>query len=220
MTLRSSVLEREALDEVEQRLAGRGYTVVREPTRGDLPPFLGGFQPDAIATGKSPSLIVEVIARGRSSEAEAAKVKQLQALIAGNPDWMLEIVYTTPSAPLPHVASPEAIRHRFGEIRSLAQRDRPAALIMAWSLLEAVARALLPDRAARGLLPATTVELLTSLGYIGQSEADALREAGRARNLIVHGDVSVDVPTVQLQPVLEIVDALIGHLERRIPRAV
>jgi hypothetical protein len=220
MTSPASVLEREALDEVERRLAGQGYTLVREPAPGDLPPFLGTFQPDAIATGKSPNLIVEVIARDRSSETEATKVKQLRDLIAGHPGWKLEVVYTASSAPLPHVASPEAIRQRFGEIKNLANSDRPAALIMGWSLLEAVARALLPDRAARGLTPATTVELLTSLGYIVQSEADALREAGRARNLIVHGDVTVAVPSAQLKPVLEIVDALIGHLERQPPLAV
>jgi uncharacterized protein YutE (UPF0331/DUF86 family) len=102
----------------------------------------------------------------------------------------------------------------------LGETDRPAALIMAWSLLEAVARAVLPDRAARGLTPATTVELLTSLGYIVQSEANTLREAGRARNLIVHGDVSVAVPHVQLDSVLDIVDALIDRLERHPPLAV
>jgi hypothetical protein len=220
MTSLTSVLEREALDNVERRLTGQGYTLVREPSRGDLPPFLGGFRPDAIATGKSPSLIVEVIARGPSGEAEAAKVKQLKDLVAGHPGWKVEVVYTAPSLPVPSVASPEAIRQRFREIRRLADSDRPAALIMGWSLLEAVARALLPDRATRGLTPATTVELLASLGYIVQSEADKLGEAGRARNLIVHGDVSVKVTSLQLESVLEIVDVLIGHLERRTPLAV
>jgi hypothetical protein len=220
MTSSRSVLEREALDEVERRLAAQGYTLVRSPATSDLPPFLGNVQPDAIATGKPPNLIVEVIARDGSAEAEAKKVRKLKELIAAHPGWKLEVVYTASSAPLPHVASPAAIRQRFGEISRLAASDRPAALIMGWSLLEAVARALLPDRAARGLTPATTVELLTSLGYVVQSEADALRNAGRARNLIVHGDVSVDVPAGQLQPVLEIVDGLIGHLERQPPVAV
>lgn len=219
MTSPPSLLEREALDEVARRLAGQGYTLVREPSRGDLPPFLGGFRPDAIATGKSPSLIVEVIARGRSSEAEVAKVKQLQNLVAGQPGWKIEVVYTTPSSPLPRVASPEAIRQRFAEVRRLADSDRPAALIMAWSLLEAVARVLLSDRAERGLTPAATLEFLTSLGYIVQSESDTLRDAGRARDLIVHGDVSVKVAKAQLERLLEVVDVLIGHIERRAPLA-
>lgn len=64
---------------------------------------------------------------------------------------------------------------------------------MAWSLLEAVARRVLPERAIRSLTPATTVEPLTSVGYIVQPEADSLRAAARARNLIEHGHVGQDV---------------------------
>lgn len=209
-----STLEQEALDELERRLADQGYVLHREPHGELVPEFLGAFEPDAIATGKTPSLLIEVITQRGAGEVEAAKVKQLQQLLVGHPDWKLEVVYTAPSAPLPAMASVEAIRHRFSDVRRLADTDRPAALVLAWSLLEAVARRVLPERATRALTPATTVELLTSLGYIVQSEADSLRVAARARNLIVHGDVGQDAPRGQLDTVLDIIDALIGHLER------
>ena len=59
MSASLSIAEREALATVEQRLADIGYTVVREPGPAALPDFMRGFQPDAIATGKDPSLLIE-----------------------------------------------------------------------------------------------------------------------------------------------------------------
>ena len=209
-----STLERGALDELERRLSDQGYTVVREPRGADLPAFLGSFQPDAVATGKLPSLLVEVITQRGSAQADAKKIEQLRSLLSSHPDWKLEVVYAAPSSPLPNVAPIAAIRDRYEEVRRLSATDRPAAMIMAWSLLEAVTRAMLPDRAARGLTPASTIELLTSLGYIAQSEADTLRDAGRARNLIVHGDVTANVLPVELEKVFDIIYALIRHQER------
>jgi uncharacterized protein YutE (UPF0331/DUF86 family) len=180
-----------------------------------LPEFLGTFEPDAIATGKTPNLLIEVVTPRGSGNVQTTKVKQLQQLLEGRPDWRLEVLYTSPSTPPPAVASVKAIRHRLGEVRGLEHRDRPAALILAWSLLEAVARHLVPERASRAMTPATTVELLTSMGYIVQSEADSLRAAARARNLIVHGDIDEGVPAVQLQNLFEIIEALVGYLERQ-----
>lgn len=210
-----STLESEALDELERRLADQGYVLQRGPKGDAVPQFLGAFEPDAIATGKLPNLLIEVITQRGGGEVEATKVKQLQQLLNGRADWKLELVYTAPSAPIPAMASVEAIRHRFSEVRRLADSDRPAALVLAWSLLEAVARRVLPERATRALTPATTIELLTSLGYIAQTEADSLRVAARARNLIVHGDVSQDSPRAQLDVVLGIIEDLISHLERQ-----
>jgi uncharacterized protein YutE (UPF0331/DUF86 family) len=216
MTSPESDLEREALNEFARRLSGQGYKVVREPSRAELPDFLGSFQPDAIAIGKRPSLLIEVITRRGSGVADVAKVEQLRSLIDGHPDWKLEVVYTAASTPLPSVASVDAIRRRYEDVERLSVTDRPAALIMAWSLLEAVTRAIVPDLTKRGLSPASIVELLASHGYIAQSKADVLQHAGRLRNLIVHGDVTIDVPSVELENVFDIVVGLIKRIEQKL----
>lgn len=214
MTSSRPALESDALDELERRLTAQGYVLRREPRGDTVPQFLGTFTPDAIATGRSPNLVVEVIAERGVGEAKAAKIKQLQQLLESHPDWKLQVLYAPVSAPTPAVASVEAIRQRLNEVRPLTEADRPAALVLAWSLLEAVARRILPEQAGRPLTPATTIELLASLGHLDQSEANRLREAARARNLIVHGDVGQDVPRLQLDAVLNIADRLIAHLER------
>lgn len=78
-------LERVALDEVESRRRKRGYTLVREPTPDQLPEFLRGSRPDAIAVGAQPSLVIEILpGRGRTSQ---AKVRQLSHLVEGRDDW-------------------------------------------------------------------------------------------------------------------------------------
>lgn len=210
-----SLAEREALDEIERRLNGRGYTVRRQPAAGDVPAFLGKFQPDAIALGKTPNLVVEVVTRGATAAAQVAKIEQLRKLLEGQPDWRLEVVYTAASGPAPSVVPITTIRERLEQTRRLARVDRPAALLLAWALVEAIARTLEPEHASRALAPATTVELLASLGYVAEPEAEVLRKAWRSRDLIAHGDVTVDAPATLVTQVLDIADTIVRNAETR-----
>ena len=211
--------EREALDEIERRLTLQGYALLRDPPRDALPSFLQAFTPDAIAIGKTPQLLIEVISRRASSSSEAMKVRQLQGLLKDHPEWRLEVVYAGSSAPIMVPETPDAIRARLAEVRTLARVDRRAGLIMAWSVLEAVARVVEPERTSKALTPATVVELMASLGYVVESEAETLRTAGRARNQIVHGDLGLEVSEAEVDGVLEILDELIGHVDRKSLRA-
>jgi len=211
----TTTIEREALDEMERRLTERGYVMQREPGAAALPAFLGRFRPDAIATGKTPNLLIEVIAQTGSQEVDVTKVKQLQQLLNGQPDWRLEVVYARSSSPSLEPASIEAIRQRFDDVRRLAVADPPAALVVGWSLLEALARILQPKHAERALDSATTVELLASLGYVDTSAAASLRAAGRVRNLVAHGDVSAVVGGADVEDLLGVVGGLIRRVERR-----
>lgn len=209
------IFEREALDAVERRLIEDGYRFIREPERDKLPDFMRSFRPDAIAVGKEPNLVIEVISRHPDTKVMATKLKQLQSLLEGRGDWKLEVVYAGTPGVLPAPASLSAIRSRYEEIKALSRTDPRGGLILLLTVLEAVARLALPERAAKPLTPATTVEVLASLGYIVQSEAETLRAAGKLRNLLVHGDLSAAIPAGLLGAVVEIVDALLRHLERK-----
>jgi uncharacterized protein YutE (UPF0331/DUF86 family) len=215
MTASPKMIEREALDEMERRLIERGYVMQREPAAAALPAFLGRFRPDAIATGKTPNLLIEVIAQRGPHAVDATKIKQLQQLLKDQPEWRLEVVYARSGAPGPTTASIEAIRRRFDDVRRLAVADLPAALVVGWSLLEALARILEPKHADRALDAATAVELLASLGYVDPSAAASLRAAGRVRNLVAHGDVSIVVDGEDVENLLDSVGDLIRRVERR-----
>lgn len=208
------MFEREVLDAIERRLVDDGYRFIREPEQDRLPGFMRSFRPDAIAIGKEPNLVIEVISRRPDTKVTAAKLKQLQSLLEGHDDWKLEVIYAGTPGALPAPASLETIRSRFDEVKAFSRADPRGGLILMLTVLEAVARLALPERAAKPLTPATTIEVLTSLGYIVQSEAETLRTAGKLRNLLVHGDLSAAIPADLLEDVIEIVDALLRHLER------
>jgi uncharacterized protein YutE (UPF0331/DUF86 family) len=61
------------------------------------------------------------------------------------------------------------------------------ALIMAWAVLEAIGRALLPDKFGRPQTPGRLVELLAHEGYLTPDEADVVRPLVTLRNTAVHG---------------------------------
>jgi len=216
-------LERDALDAVEPRLANEGYRLVRSPSSTDLPEFLRSALPDAIALGGPPNLLIEVLVKSGSAnvKSDSQRIQRLQDFLSGHPDWRLEVIYARSSTPPLEGASAEQIRRRYEEVRKLATTEPSGALILAWSLLEAVARALEPQRAQRALTPGAMIELLISSGYASETDGDALRSTGRLRNAIAHGDLSKPPPTAgEVQGVLDLVERLAGLLIGRKPAKV
>ncbi len=212
MTENPSALESEALDEIEGRLTKDGYRLLRSPGRGDLPDFLQDFQPDAIAVGKLPQIVIEVITREHADRLPSSRLGQLQAALTTHSDWTLRVVYANRSRPRLDIAAPSVIRMRATQVRQLSTTDQAAALVIGWSLLEAATRAALPQQAGQALTPATTVELLASLGYITQSQAARLRQTGKQRNLLVHGDMGVTVASSTVEELLSTVESLLDAL--------
>jgi REase_AHJR-like len=209
-------VEREALDVVESQLAGENYRFVRNPGPKDLPDFLRDAEPDAIALGGPPNLVIEVLnpSAARGLKLNALKVERLRASLSGHSDWRLEVVYARTSAALPSGASAEQIRRRHDEVGRLATIEPSGALLLAWGLLEAVMRALEPQRADRALTPGALIELLIGLGYLDEADGRTLRSRGNLRNAIAHGDLSTPPPTAaDVQGVLDLVDKLARLME-------
>lgn len=210
--------ERVALDALEPRLVKQGYRLIREPGPNDLPEFLQRLRPDAVALGGPPNLLIEVLSNSGPSKAniEAQKVERLRRLIDDHADWRLEVVYARSSGATPNQAPVDQILRRLEEVRQNTPNETSGALLLAWSLLEAVVRRLEPEKAATGLSPGSMIELLLSLGYLVQSEASTLRASGQLRNAIAHGDLSVPGPAaVEVYRLLNVVEALVALLNRQ-----
>jgi hypothetical protein len=209
-------LEQEAIDAVESQLKGGNYRFVRNPGPNDLPDFLQDARPDAIALGGPPNLLIEVLdpSAARGLKLNAQKVEQLRSVLSGHPDWRLEVVYARSSSALPSGANAEQIRRRYDEVRRLATIEPSGALLLAWGLLEAVMRALEPQRADRALTPGALIELLIGLGYLDEADGRMLRSRGNLRSAIAHGDLSTPPPTAaDVQGVLDLVDKLARLME-------
>ena len=182
--------ERTALDRYEPRWVAQGYTVVRSPHPDQIPGFLGDHRPDAIAIGKAPGLIIEVL--GTRGRADQGKVSRLHGILKDRKDWRLEILYAPAAGPVLRPVTAHEIRQTVHGLRNLAGTDRRGTLLMGWAALEAAARILEPDQASEGLSSGSLVEILVGLGYIEQSKSGDLWRFGEMRDAIVHGQIDLE----------------------------
>jgi len=200
--------ETEFLRSLLPSLEAEGYAVVLEPPSKILPPFLQGWQPDAIATGKAKNLVIEVV---RSVAARDKKLDQMAALVRQHPDWELRVL-TAPGRPDALEPQPiEIIKSAVSEVRQLSEtRHFPAALLMCWAALEALGRMIAADSLARPQTPARLVQVLAQEGYITPSEADLLRQLAEKRNAVIHGVLGTPVEISDIDQFACILDKLIG----------
>lgn len=204
--------EAEALEQYAARLSSQGYRVVREPDARDLPSFLSDFRPHAIALGEppDPNFVVEVIAKGDPDA--VARVRALKALLDGHADWRLDIVYAGPAtaSKIP-VVDPREIRRTLTMSQQLSTIEPRAALLLAWSALEAALRPLEPEYAARPLVSLALVEIAAREGHILPVQADRLRAIAALRNRLAHGDLGTPVTVDDVDEVRLLADALLSQ---------
>ncbi len=211
----ASIRDRYALDMFEPIWRRKGYTLVREPSQQQLPQFLKGFRPDAIATGAEPSLVIEV-ASGQGP-AKANRVHRLKSALDGQEGWRLEVVYVgsegTPIKP----ASLEAAESALHRAEALAPSDPEAALLLAWAAVEAVGRALEPGLAEFSLGAVALVDLLVGYGHLSQEDGVKLRELALKRNRIAHGELQIPPSVEEIEALAEMTERLVRTAANRSP---
>jgi hypothetical protein len=203
--------ERAALDQYEPRWVARGYTLVRSPRPEQLPGFLGDHQPDAIAIGKEPGLIIEVL--GTRSRPDQGRAQRLHDVLKDRKDWRLEILYAPAAGPVLRSVTAHEIRQTVDRLRNRADADRRGALLVGWAALEAATRILEPDQAAEGLSSGSLVELLVGMGYLEQSKLADLWRLGEMRDAIVHGQIDLEPGPEDIRCLLDLVDEVMTVLE-------
>ena len=207
MSLSMSDAERITLNRLVPLLRAEGYEVIPDPGPEDLPPFLGEWHPDAIAIGKRPSLIVEVFRKEGGRELK--KVHELRSLLADQDDWDLRVFYFSSLEPVLYpvadVTTTEAIR----AARNVAAIEPRAAMLFAWSILEAVARDRIETVGTRPLNPSALVNLLTGEGYVEQSQANRMFELAKVRSQVAHGQLDFAASTEDVLWVLSVSEELV-----------
>ncbi|MBQ1497877.1 MAG: hypothetical protein IIZ38_06150 [Sphingomonas sp.] len=195
------------LDRLRSQYEAQGFEFVTQLNQVDLPAFFAGYQPDAVALKLGQNVAIEI----KSQDASSSKrnLEQIRKLFEGHPDWRLSVAYMgsgTPSVTIP-TAEPEAILWRVKEARALRDQGfRQAALVMAWSLLEATLQAMDNAAEAKPRTPGTVLQTLSMIDLISPDIERRARDLINLRNSIVHGDVSVE-------PSAEDIDLLLGVVE-------
>ncbi|SFJ54475.1 hypothetical protein [Methylobacterium brachiatum] len=205
--------EQRVLDLITPRLKAEGYEVFTHPSRGLLPAFMQDYQPDAIALGRPKNIAIQI---ARDAATERPKAAALTERFATSPDWELRIVYAPEGSddrPVPGV-SRDAIPTAIARVESLLAADQPeAALLLGWSVLEAVGRLLLPGDVSRPQPAGQLLERMAMQGIVTPDEADRLRQLAALRNQVAHGALRVAVPGEAVADLIAILREVLAESE-------
>lgn len=206
--------EIQLLAALKAQYLAEGFKVEIQPRPGHLPAFLGTYVPDAIATKPGVNVAIEV--RQRRTPATDMRLKEIQQLFEGHPDWQFVVAYAgdDPNKTLAIAASTVSeIRERLNDVRALQAKDElRSAFILGWSLLEATLRSIENSSSARPRTPGTVIQTLTMLGYVDPEVESQVRPLVMLRNRLVHGDLTVEPSAADVKLILDVVEKALSEV--------
>ena len=201
--------EKQVLQREVARLQSEGYDVFLQPRAPLVPEFLGDYVPDAVATGKGKKIVLEV---ARPSKLGSEKLQEVAARFAKQREWELKVLLVSPIShdeTLP-VQSRQTIDGALDEIERLkAMSAFRAAFLLAWATLEAEGRASIEGKFERPQSSGRLVQVLSQEGYLTPTDADQLRTLSEKRNRLIHGDLSTEISSPDLDSLLRILRQLV-----------
>jgi hypothetical protein len=202
--------EREILDLETRKLKERGYTIYRGSSEL-LPPTLKKYAPDAIAIGREPKYVIEII---RDDANDAGKLEALQRQISDLPGWELRVILDsgTRLPPLAAATIADIDAAILGARKVLATGEAAAALLSAWGIFEALGRRLVPEELQRPQMPGSLIQILASWGHIDTRQEMFLRKLAKERDAWIHGDFSKKVAVPDIEAFLNVIAELRNEL--------
>jgi uncharacterized protein YutE (UPF0331/DUF86 family) len=210
MAASSAVRERDFLQTLVPGYEAEGFSVFLHPAGEMLPPFMRGYQPDAIAVKDGKQIAIEI---KRDVTRQAPQMEQLQQIFSKHPEWELRVYYIPGRPEEEDIQAPDLpeIDAALAEVDQLKRAGHlRAALIMAWAALEAAGRALLPQHLARPQPANRLIEVLASEGVVTPTEADSLRKAISLRNAATHGHFAVPITEQEVEQVVAAASLITG----------
>ncbi|QUS57174.1 hypothetical protein [Pseudovibrio brasiliensis] len=192
-------VENEVLQSLRPELEEQGYEVFVHPQASQLPRFMRGYQPDAVAFKQGKNLAIEV---KRRSQQGRKLIAQIAKKFEEKEDWEFRVVWlnSRPDKEFLATQSLETVDLRLEEVQTLiSEKHYQPALWMSWATFEALARFLLPKSFGRPQTPARIIQVLATDGYITPTEADLLRKLADKRTRSIHGDLNVQVDPAELE---------------------
>jgi uncharacterized protein YutE (UPF0331/DUF86 family) len=208
----SQEAEVQFLEGLRSRYEGEGFSFTIAPDPAELPAFLAGYKPDALA--RKPGLNIAIEVKRHQSPVTQKRLQDIRRLFEGHPEWQFNVVFMG-TEPLQSVtippAPPAAIRKRMEEVAALnAGGHHRAAFVMAWSLLEAALHSIGGETISKPRTPGTVVQTLAMNGYIEPEMERRMRALIELRNRIVHGDLNVEPTSSDVELVLSAIQQTLG----------
>jgi len=193
-------------DRTEERRRAQRRTVreyrrqgddVQEQPRGDaLPQFLRSFAPELVVMRDDDRAVVEI--KTREEIIGSNEFVALAKAVEANAGWRLELISLGRRKPVAEGLAEDALERLIAAAWSAFDAGKPdTALIYLVSLLDEFVR----DAAIRhrvkwcDLAGPAIVHNLVFMGVIGEETANALYDAWKRRNAIVHGHSAAESPS-------------------------
>ncbi len=206
---------RNHIAEVALEYQQQGYVVTVAPESSQLPDFLSSFPIDLLARNADETVVIEV--RIRASLTEAPALNAIAKAVEGKSHWRFDLVVINPdnyqylrfgdSALLEQ----SEIYYRLTEARQLAAQEYgEAAILLAWSALEAILRHLAE---AEQLMDeeenfAQVLKNLFTYGWLNKEQLQILQKGLQSRDVISHGyKLQESAPRI-LKDMLRVADQL------------
>jgi uncharacterized protein YutE (UPF0331/DUF86 family) len=211
--------ESEVLQKLQKQYEAQGYKFVAQPGSADVPTFLEGYIPDAIAISEDEKVIIEVKSTERKAQ-QNSTVRFLASEVPKHEGWRFDLVIAEKLLSNTD-ASAEPGRHELvheiEKVRKLSESgDYKSALVVGWAVLEALARKLVLNSKAgesRRYLPRSVVEALVSGGYADDKTGDRLSEISKIRNRLVHGFTKLEVRRADSEFIISFVESLVKEVD-------
>jgi hypothetical protein len=183
------------LELVAERYRRQGFEVAVSPAPGSLPEALRTFVPDLLAQKGNERVVVQI--KRRSGAPSGEQLSALAEAVAREPGWRLEVVLFEPPSPPESLPSAHLILSTVKDAENLYHANqRNAALLLAWSALEAAGKSRLQGDAphrAHAASPLDLLKTLVSLGVLEESDYRNLIDVAQLRNRVAHGTLDNEI---------------------------
>lgn len=208
----------ETLARARTNLEKDGFAVIIKPGPADVPAFLEGHIPDAIARRNGENVVIGIKPPSPSRE-DNDRVVYFAREVPKHAGWRFDLYVTRPRQETTDARlepDKSELSNELEKVRKIAGEEDPKfALAYAWGLLEATARRLVlnerPGEAKR-YRPASVVEALVSEGFIDDELGKELFELAALRNQIVHGFTKAAVTEAQVESLIVTIKSLVEEI--------
>jgi len=194
ITTNQSLQEQQKIQHTAQQLQERGYRVITEPSKADLPFDLGNYVPDLIATKNDQGIIFEI--KTSFKRLSIDRLQNLSEQIASHNGWRFVLitldeesddVFPLEAKDFPYLQDLES---RLSKVDILIQSSlfEPAILFL-WSILELLLRrkAVIENIPIERFPTSNLLDHLYSRGEISMEQFDIFKNFLKLRNQIAHG---------------------------------
>ncbi len=192
-----SLHEQQKIQSTAQQLEERGYRVVTEPSKSDLPFNLGGYLPDLIATKDEQGIVFEV--KPSFKRISIDRLQNIAEQVASHDGWRFVLMTLDDESeevlPLDRKDFPywQDLQSRLLKVDTLIQESlfEPAILFL-WSILEVLLRkkAVIENVPIERLPANNLLDHLYSRGQISMDQFEVFKDFLKLRNKTAHGIIT------------------------------